>query len=158
MDYLKFCVFSFLAWKSINGAISIKGYGSLKINSQLLLACQITSFNSGATWSNSNMPPINCDKGGFCDTFSKDNFRFSGNTSGIFVMIDPLLKKYDNMTWTCFYNSTNTSYTVKIDSSQSSSQTPSGLTKGAIAGIVVAVCLVVIGALIIGAVFYCKRR
>lgn len=64
------------------------------------------------------MERINCDNGGFCDLKTKDNFKFSGNTSGIYVIIDPLLKKDDLMKWTCFYDSTNISYTVKIGKCQ----------------------------------------
>ncbi|XP_076109156.1 uncharacterized protein LOC143078017 [Mytilus galloprovincialis] len=156
MDYLTFCVYTLLTWKSINGAISIEGYGSLKLNSHLLLACQISSFEGPATWSNSNMQRITCHKTGFCDLKTQDNFMFLGNTSSIFVIIDPLLKKDDQMTWTCFYDSSNISYTVKIDSSHSSSQTPSGLNKGETAGIVVSLLLVI--GISIGVVYYCKKR
>ncbi|XP_063443003.1 uncharacterized protein LOC134723314 [Mytilus trossulus] len=148
MDYFRFCVFIFLTQKSINGAISIKGSGSLNLNSHFLLACQISTFAGPATWSNSNMERISCHNGGFCDLKTKNNFKFSGNTSGIFVIIDPLLKKDDHMTWTCFYDSTNISYTVKIHSSVSSCQ--SGLKTGEIAGISVTATVLVIGALIVG--------
>ncbi|CAC5416042.1 unnamed protein product [Mytilus coruscus] len=124
MNYFSVCISIFLTWKSIHGFISIKGYGSSKVNSQFLLACYIPSFNSGATWSTSNayITPITCTSGGFCETVSRDNYRFFGNASGIFVVIDPLQHKDNQMKWTCYFASARTSYTIKINS-----ELPSGL-------------------------------
>lgn len=109
-----------MTFLSFVGSISIKGYGSSEVNSQFVLACYIPSFtkmfSSGATWSTDNayFSPITCTSGGFCDIISRDNYKFFGNASGIFVVIDPLQNKDNQMAWTCYFLSARISYTIKI--------------------------------------------
>ncbi|VDI44855.1 Hypothetical predicted protein, partial [Mytilus galloprovincialis] len=103
--------------------ISVKGYGSLELNSHFELGCQIVSFQGQASWSNTNIGFMTCISDGFCTTHSKDNFKFSGNSSGIFVIINPLLEKDDHTEWTCFHDTMTSSYTVEIRSAHPTDQT-----------------------------------
>ncbi|XP_063416787.1 uncharacterized protein LOC134699025 [Mytilus trossulus] len=157
MDYFHVCLFTFFTWKSIYGSISIVGYGSLQLNSPFVLACYIPSFNnSGATWSNTNLSSNTCDSNGFCQKPTVGNSNFSANESGIFVEIDPLLEKDDNIKWTCFYDSKNISYTVEIGSSNPTGQKESETSNGGlIAGIVVGCVLLVV---IIAILWYAREK
>ncbi|XP_063443290.1 uncharacterized protein LOC134723660 [Mytilus trossulus] len=138
MDYFHVWLFTFLTLKSIDGFISIKGYGTLELNSQFELGCQIVSFQGQASWSNTNIGSITCMSDGSCTTLVKDNFNFSGNSSGIFVIINPLLEKDDQMEWTCIHDNMTTSYTVEIRSANPTEQTKSGGLKfGDIIGIII---------------------
>ncbi|VDI51478.1 Hypothetical predicted protein, partial [Mytilus galloprovincialis] len=114
MDYFRIWLFSLLTWKSIDSLISINGYGALISNSQFVLACEINSFDGQATWSSTYLLSNTCNSKGFCTIFAKENLKFSGNSSGIFILMNPLLEKDDQIKWTCFYGLTNTSYTVDI--------------------------------------------
>lgn len=91
------------------------GYGTLEINSTLVLASTIPFFNGPATWSNREMTSIStCTSDGFCTTVTLKNYEFSSNISGTFVTISPLLQKDDQMMWTCFFRNKTESYTIII--------------------------------------------
>ncbi|XP_063439691.1 uncharacterized protein LOC134720985 [Mytilus trossulus] len=161
MNYFRVCIFICLTWKSVNGHILVKGYGSSKVNSKFVLACYISPFSSGATWitDNAYFPTITCTSGGFCDTVYRDNYRFFGNVSGIYVVIDPLQHKDNQMKWTCYFASARTSYTIQINSELSSSiiQEESVLNGGQIAGIAIG-CFCFAILIIVIAILFCTLR
>ncbi|XP_071149706.1 uncharacterized protein [Mytilus edulis] len=102
------------------GELSIVGKGSFEAGSALLLSCIIPTFTGFALWYRDNVLYAYCTP----DTCDTDKPMVNSNTSGIFVLIDPLTMTENGTEWGCSHNFYNTFYTVFVQPSITTNQPP----------------------------------